>query len=52
MGPGQVKKANKLFNTDKAVLFGGSRVDDPHFTNNHKDVADHIENVIKELRYN
>tara|TARA_R110000764_G_scaffold216815_1_gene303810 strand:+ start:946 stop:1353 length:408 start_codon:yes stop_codon:yes gene_type:complete len=47
MGPGQVKKANRLFNTDKAVLFGGSRVDDPHFTNNHKEVADHIEKVIK-----
>ncbi len=47
MGPGQVRKVNKLFNTDKAELFGGSKVDDPHFTNNHKDVADHIEDVIK-----
>ena len=49
MGPGQVRKVNKLFNTDKAYLFGGKKVDDPHFTNNHKEVADHIEKVIKEL---
>jgi protein-tyrosine-phosphatase len=47
MGPGQVRKVNKLFNTDKGDLFGGKKVDDPHFTNNHKEVADHIEDVIK-----
>jgi len=49
MGPGQVRKVNKLFNTDKGALFGGARVDDPHFTNNHAEVADLIDNVIESL---
>jgi|TARA_R110000796_G_scaffold63135_2_gene145483 protein-tyrosine-phosphatase len=50
MGPGQVRKTNKLFNTDKAELFGGKKVDDPHFTNNHKEVADYIDVVIKRYK--
>jgi len=49
MGPGQVKKVNTLFNTDKATILGGKRIEDPHFTGNYKQVYDHIENSVKKL---
>jgi protein-tyrosine-phosphatase len=50
MGPGQVRKVNKLYSTDKAIMLGGVKIDDPHFTNNHQEVKDQIENIIKEYK--
>lgn len=49
MGPGQVRKVNTNFNTDKAEILGESRIEDPHFTGNYKTVYDHIEKVIRNL---
>ena len=49
MGPGQAKKVNTIYNTSKAVILGGSRIEDPHFTGNYKQVYEHIENTIKKL---
>lgn len=50
MGPGQVKKVNKLYNTDKARLFYHGKIEDPHFTGRYKEVVEQIKhNILVDL---
>jgi protein-tyrosine phosphatase len=47
MGPGQVKKVNTLFNTTKAEILSGKKIEDPHFTGEYKKAFDDIELFIR-----
>jgi protein-tyrosine phosphatase len=49
MGPGQVKKVNTIYNTDKAEVITGKRIEDPHFTGEYLKVFTELELFIKNL---
>lgn len=42
MGPGQVRKVNKTFHTNKATMFGVGKIEDPHFTGRYQIVLEQI----------